>query len=39
MIGPMCGLDIQNLLEAFASIKREKSLRSPCKVTRSIVRC
>ena len=31
MIGPMRSPDIQNLLEAFASIKREKSLRGLCK--------
>jgi len=31
MIGPMRSPDIQNLLEAFTSIKREKSLRGLCK--------
>jgi len=31
MIGPMRSPDIQNLLEAFASIKREKSLKGLCK--------
>jgi len=31
MIGPMRSPDIQNLLEAFASVKREKSLRGLCK--------
>jgi len=31
MIGPMRSLDIQNLLEAFASLKRQKPLRGLCK--------
>jgi len=31
MIGPMRTPDIQNLLEVFASLKREKPLRGLCK--------
>jgi len=31
MIGPMHSSDIQNLVEAFASLKREKPLRGLCK--------